>query len=418
MVRLSRNIERQDALRVLEADRRRVALQLESDRPLRKSGSSCKRRTQGLRATVERDVAVQLDEVGRMAFRGPIAVQLELETTRDAPRLWRMVKAYQDALIGPIVDDDSLVEHLIVTESRDRDEGASVRIECLPIAVFSAEFDRAFRLADETGAGYEERHPRFMNGAPVPRDPNEWGLSPFGTDDLRMLAYERGVLDRVEEIESDYEWQMDQDPDGDPDLDLSDSEREFADPEVRAQVRREYGRSTARSRAHQFADQGFDVRERPGPDPDWLAEVELGSPAEVVALASAGPGCFVLPAPPTTRGHERWTRTVGRELAAVRQDGWHEMEFPGSLALDVAVIGGAAPDTDLDNLARQLINPVEHVFSQSQAIVSGYRAYRIAGAVPTVRLRLMPIGRLLCLKRAMSEAAAVIKRQRASRERS
>lgn len=425
MVRLSSETEERDALRVLEASRRRLVLPLVSEMALRKPGPKQARQIAGLRRDLEQQIVDQLEDSGRRAFRGHIAVDMALEVPRSGrhvPELGTMVKAYLDLLKERVIPDDAVVDHLFAWRTVGWDGQARVTLRCLPMSVFTAEFDRAFRLADEISFGYVERRPRFRDGSPLPDlPPEEWGLSRFDEHDRSDLASQETLLDRLRDLDAETEAQLDEDPDATVDLDLSSTESEFADPGDRERTQEFLVGSIALARGRLLADQGFDVRDRPGPEPAWLGEVDGESPADIVELPDAGPGCFLLPAPAlakTPAGQPSWDDVVLQRFERRRLEGWWTVRFGGPLALDIALRGHAAPDADVDNVAKRIVAAFRSAFAPAEPQVDGYRAYRQVASTDDVRVRVMPIGRMLCLVRAMRRAETVIRSERASRRRS
>jgi hypothetical protein len=117
------------------------------------------------------------------------------------PELPKMVKDYVDLLVGSVVDDDSRVEHLLVLLDSTTHDGVDVTVRCLPLSIFEAEFDRAFRTLDHgavistvTPDRRTEADAPFLNAAPNPSW--RWGLSRFGREDQDALGRHEGLLMR------------------------------------------------------------------------------------------------------------------------------------------------------------------------------------------------------------------------------
>lgn len=414
-MRLSAETERLDALNVLAADARELVLELQTKRPLAKPKSrSQKKAMRQERANAQESIRYQLTAEGRRAFRGLVALELRLEMPPGPHRagLPRVVKDYLDVLKGLVLPDDAVVEHLLVLHT-NAPEGRpfTSRIRCLPLSVFVSEFDRSFRLIDELGEDPDD----------IPRRDRPWGLGRFDSDDEELLRYDEGVVALIDEIDADEAAQLKEDADADVDLQLSESFREFEDPDARAGVRRDLLDSISRARARWFCDQGFDVRDRPGPPPVWLNEVAWQSSAEVAALDDAGPGCFVLPPPPTNRtppGQRSWENLIAGEFFARRMSGWWNLDFRGPLALDIAIRGDAAPNSDIDNVAHRVLGSFVEAFNLEASLIGGYRVYRKAGPAKDIRVRVLPLVRLSLLTDSMTNARELVRSERSSRARS
>jgi hypothetical protein len=314
-----------------------------------------------------------------------------------------------------------VVDHLLARRAVGSGKGARVTLSCLPVSVFVAEFDRAFRLGDEVVLEYAERKPRFHDGRHVRPPAEEWGLSPFDEHDRSALAREEALLDRLRDLDAETEAQLEEDPDGFVDLELSDAEQEFADPDDRERLEEFLVESIAQAHGRSLGDQGFDVRDRPGPEPAWLGEVDRDSPAEVIELADTGPGCFLLPPPPvvkTPKGQRPWDENIRLQFARRRVEGWGTLRFGGPLALDIALRGRAGQNADLDNVANRIVAAFRSAFAFAEPQVDGYRVYRKSAPMDEIRVRVLPIGRMLRLVDAMREAEKLIRKERASRRRS
>ncbi len=364
MVQLSDATERDDRLDVLAADRRQLEFVLTSSRPLRKgSNPSARRRLEAVRSEIGAQLREHLDAQSRRRFRDRIAVQMELSIPpgRNAARLGPVVKDYLDLLSGRVVGDDEAIDHLLVVRQDASDDLTRVRVRCVPLRLFNADYDRAFRLMSGWSAevasdsAVSDGRSKMRDAAAVaPTLP--WGLLPFDEHARESLAFDEEVLDVIEDIDAQEEEQLAEDPDAFPILDVPSTYAEFADEGVRASTRAQLEESTALARGDWLADQGFDVRDRPGPPRPWLREAVAHSEVDVVSLPDAGPGCVVLPAPrqrPTALSEDQWRDVVRAELArACRTGRWRRARFRGPIGLDIALRGRSGGWGDVENVAR------------------------------------------------------------------
>ena len=413
MVRFSSEIEHTDFLNVLAAERRELRLTMTTERPLRDSKTvTHRRRVAHLRELLAEQIAGQLDDHSRGAFRGRIAVELRIgvpEGGRHDAALPALVKAYVDLLKGPVVFDDARVDHLLVLRQPAVSDHTVVLARCLPLSIFTAEYDRAFRLLSELETLPAERPPRFVDGRPVER---VWGLDRFDRYAREVLVEECRLLALIDELDAECDEQIEDDPDADIDLDILGGFEEFADPSVRAGAREQLHHSVALARGEQVADQGFDARDRPGEPPDWLDRARMEGAAEVLVLDDAAPGCFVLPAPPersAAAGEPGWAQMVAGVFAQRAQGPlWREARFGGPLALDIALRGSAGRRSDLDNAARRVLREFGRAFAANAPRVDGYRVYRRPAFTDDVRVRVISAVRLELLSRAMDDARALV----------
>ena len=429
MVRLSRETEQRDALNVLAADRRELTLKLCTERPLRKPQNPIQRKTvRRLRTQAAEQIAAQLDSSARRAFRGRVAVELRLRIVSEPsmPALPTMVKDYVDLLVGPVVVDDSRVDHLMVLRESSNHEHAEAILRCIPIAIFAAEYDRAFRILDDVGAKATvtpnpEAFPDapYVNAAPNPS--YRWGFSHFGSFEQERLRRDEAVLDLLDRIDDDEEQQLEEDPDAWVDLDLPPGYDEFADRDTRDCVRVELEKSVGFGRGDWMTDHGFDARDRPGPAPAWLRETVELDLADVRSLPDAGPGCFLLPAPPereTPSGQISWEQHAANLIASEARGGrWRDARFRGPVVLDVALRGSAGRRNDVDNVAHKVMRSMRLAFGRDIPPLMGYRVYRQASPANDVRVRLMPKIRLEALAASMDEARRIARDARAERAR-
>ena len=429
MVRLSRGSEQRDALNVLAADRRELTLKLCTERPLRKPQNPIQRQTvQRLRAQAAEQIAEQLDSSARRAFRGRVAVELRLRivSAPTTPALPTMVKDYVDLLVGPVVVDDSRVDHLMVLREASNREHAEAILRCIPISIFAAEYDRAFRILDDAAAkATVTPNPEAFPDAPylnlAPNPSYRWGFSHFGTFEQQRLRSDEAVLDLIDTIDDDEEQQLEEDPDAWVDLDLPPGYEEFAERATRDSIRADLDESVAFGRGDWMTDHGFDARDRPGPAPVWLREAVELDLADVRSLPDAGPGCFLLPPPPERKrpsGQISWEQHGASLLASqARRGRWRDARFRGPVVLDVALRGRAGRRNDVDNVAHKVMRAMRIAFGRDIPPLMGYRVYRQASPANDVRVRLMPKIRLEALAASMDEARRIARDARAERAR-
>jgi hypothetical protein len=428
VVQLSRQSEQRDALNILAADRRELTLKLRTERPLRKPQNPKQRKAvQRLRAEAAEQIADQLNSSARRTFRGRVAIELRLSVadTPAAPALATMVKDYVDLLVGSLVVDDSRVDHLLVLRETSSGDYAEATVRCLPLLIFAAEYDRAFRVLGQRGAiasvtpdRRDEPDAPFLDGAPNPH--YRRGLAPFDSISRELLRHDEDVLDLLNWLDDEEQQQLAEDPDAWVSLDLPASYSEFADRETRDSTRAHLERSVAFARGDWLSDQGFDARDRPGPAPAWLDETLELDLADVARLPDAGPGCFLVPPPAerkTPHGEDSWEELVTRAIASQALRGpWSRARFRGPVVLDIALRGKAGRRNDVDNVAHKLLRTMHLVFGPDAPFM-GYRVYRQAWPTGDVRVRLMPEIRLEALSRAMDEARRVARNERAERAR-
>ncbi len=104
-----------------------------------------------------------------------------------------------------------------------------------------------------------------------------------------------------------------------------------------------------------------------------------------------------------------WSQLAKTRMVTVR--------FGGSVALDIAFRGGSANHTDIDNLAHRVVGAFSGALKRSVPDVSAYRAYRLNGGEPGVRVRVMPQDRLLALGEAIKCGRALVRSERSERLR-
>ncbi|HEU5062454.1 MAG TPA: hypothetical protein VFT79_04790 [Solirubrobacterales bacterium] len=411
-MRLSGSIEEFDALQALASRRRELPLTLETDRPLRKSRRMPKSVKQRLHREVLEQINSQLREQGRRAFRGHVAVDLDLQlpTGRYEAAMAPVVKGYLDTLVGSVYSDDAVIDHLTVTCSY-APGATTVKVRCQPISLFAATFDRSFRVASELRLHDPEAHPTSL----------PWGLKGFDHYEQESLRYEEGILAEINRLNFDEELAFEEDEDADFFPDVSDGNRELADPQLRESLGPELERNIGYSIGRQLTDQGFDSRDRPGTPPDWLREVLANDLGEVDYLPSTHAGCFTLPPPLEEErfdGEPSWDWLVRKGFTSRASSPWHWSRalFGEPLMLDIAIRGGAGPRHDLDNVARRVGEAFCTIYPAAGPL-GGYRVYRVPRGSPEVRVRAIPVIRLKLLRRAWERAEELVLAERTERRR-
>lgn len=404
---LTSRTEKLDALKVIEATRREVRFLLPTDETLRKPRSGQSGWTRRASEHAREMMIAALAERHRLAFRGRVALRLDVALApADAGLgLRRVAKEYIDLMRGIVYSDDAVIDHVEVQRRRTGRDRTLAVIRCFPLAVFIADFDRAFRIWDELGFRPPDRG---------------WGRH-FDETYRELLAHDESTLRLVLDIDAQEEEQLAENPDALVDLDIPAGMIELQDWAVRESAREQLIGSIARYRGVWLSDQGLDHRDRPGPAPGWLVEAQALDTHDIVGLRDTGPGCFVLPAPPSRsrkHGESRWDDLAKDVITRqVERDRMSNVRFEGALALDIAFRAGSADHADLDNLAHRVLGAMQKALPPDTAKIAGYRAYRRAGHTPDVRVRLLPQRRLLTLGRAMNRGRGVVRTERGARAR-
>jgi Holliday junction resolvase RusA-like endonuclease len=421
MVRLTSGSELNDSLNVLAADQRELSFSLSAGRPLRKSSTRKQsKELVKLRESAATQLVRHMDAETRRAFRGRVSVQMDIRLPkgRHDAGLPAMVKNYLDLLTSRVIPDDSRIAHLLVLRGQPADQ-AQVTIRCLPVSLFTADYDRAHWVLGEAGANpilapdFERAHAPYRDGAPNP-DRSPWGLTPFDNDQLEMLTYDQEVLSVIEDLDAQEAGQLEEDPDGIALLDPLPGYAELEDPQVRDAMRPTLEQSIGHALGAMLTDHGFDARDRPGASPSWLAEIDDPHEVEIVQLPDGGPGCFILPdsaireAP---RDERPWLEQIEDQLRSrLNNMPWCQALFGGPLVLDIALRGHAAK-RDIDNAAHDVLRAFTKVLDRHGAGFIGYRVYRQAWPADDLRVRLMPATRLQALARAIDRAREVRRRE-------
>jgi len=418
---LSATSEERDALDALKAGHRELELPVRLDRLLRAGGGKA---MQGVRASGREQIAAQLAELRRARFRDRISVIVDLEFPRapNQPGLTRAVKGYIDLLDlhGDVVSDDAAIDHLIVLTRNCTDPEPTVTMRCAPLALFTSDFDRAIRIANEAWPQPEAAPPRYVDGKEVPNDPATWGMHRFGETDRELLLFDEAILATLDDLDMQAAEQLAEDPDAIVDYDISASDWELTDPDIRDSVRASLEPRVAKALVHWLADQSIDARDRPGDAPLWIDEVRGFNIADIESADDTTPGCFVL-APPSDRPgtSAAWLATVRSAFARrIEQPQWRRARFPGPVALDIALRGNAASFKDIDNRARDIIAAFNEAFAPIEPVLAGYRVYRLPDRPSNdIRVRLLSEPRLRRLALALDEGRAFVTANRRERTR-
>jgi hypothetical protein len=193
---------------------------------------------------------------------------------------------------------------------------------CTPIGVFSTDFDRAMRVADEVWPEPERAPQPVDDGTKSPQDRYpDWGRHHFAEVDKELLRSDEEMLATINDLDADMNEQLAEDPDAIVDYDaLGSWDQELADPEVRDGVRAALEPRIAEQRARWLVDQSIGANDRPGPLPAWLTEVRERGLADVEIVDDATPGCFFLPAPQDKQGTSAAWLASARAVFAQRVD--------------------------------------------------------------------------------------------------
>ena len=421
MTRLSAKSEERDALDVLKAGQRELEVSVRLDRLLRAGGGKS---MEVVRASGREQIVARLEELRRSRFRGRISLIIDLEfpPAPNQPALTRAVKGYIDLLDlhGDVVADDDAVDHLIVLARDGADPEPTVTMLCTPVTVFTSDFDRALRIADEVTSEPEDDPARYVDGEEMPQDPESWGRHHFGETARELLQFDEGMLATIEDLDAQMLEQLAEDPGDIVDYDVMPSDGELTDPDVREAVRTALEPRVAEARGHWLADQSIDARDRPGDPPPWIEEVRDLDLADIRTADDTTPGCFILPPPLDKPGTSAaWLADVRRAFEhRVREPQWRRARFPGPIALDIALRGSAASFKDIDNRARDIITVFNEAFAPIEPVLGGYRVYRLPGwPSDDIRVRLLPESRLRQLALALGDARAFVAANRRERTR-
>lgn len=404
--------DRRTYLDAVDAQRRRIRFRLVSDELLRKGETRVqKRRMQHLATDLRAQLRTQIRALGRHAFRGQVAVEIDLRAVSigQPPASPPAVKAYLDLLKGIAYADDSAVVYLRVTRDAEdnpwfrRTRGAydvlygsrpriphgpmdhvEVEIAIQPVRTYVADFDRVFDLRELVFEG--DCDYRDQPGSEVFSQRFD-----HGHDDNRMGDLEEEERDHL------------------AGRGLYANDGPFVlDTELRerlCQMRRAEMRAL---RSKLLLDLGPQQLDRPGPPSPIIRLLWREDPRyqEWATRETVGPARFTLPLPPTRSGGPPWRETV-RDTMAVHHSGWRVLDalHGRATALDIAVRSMGQNPRDLDNLARDVVVPFEEIFcSHERGSVASYRVYTTEVGPPGVRTQVIGDERLDSLERAIDTA--------------
>jgi Holliday junction resolvase RusA-like endonuclease len=378
-----------DYLTANETWRRTLRLAVRTDVLLRQGGGRQLTRKQARYLEQARaQIAEQMRGQKRCAFRGEVSVELTIFASgvSSPPSAPKSVKRYLDALKGLAYRDDRQVAHLEVHRfandgpvqrrhrelQRDRSVGDDtsetvetpwVAIDITPSRIYTADFDRAFRLRSDCEDDHEY-----------------WNLDhdPLSEDHLRDLLDEREDDRRRRGIYALY------------------------DQEQLETARRVREMLIDRALSDEILHRRPTAWDRPGPAPF----ADLGDiaphPQGLDAWRRNLPGEFWISGPEELD----WAKRVHDQMTAHREQ-WPMLPsaFDQPLALDIAAHGDAGTHRDVDNLAHPILAAFESLYCAGcRGTVTAYRAYRLSTETSGIRVQVMPRDRLRQLRDAIDGA--------------
>lgn len=337
--------------------------------PLLRKGNSpkAKKQRKAREAEVRSEIKAEMERRGRRQFRGQVSVHLAI--FGGQAEIPTMVKSYLDCFEGILYADDRAVGHLMVSRYGHGDAEEKVYFGIEPLSMYAASFDHVFASHHHLTAADECF---WVEDAPG------WG-NPFGRHDEMELAR----LAREIEHHRDEGAELEEEGPDDDRLELIEMLRLHKEEELAA------------LRVKQVLDQPLHYLDRPGRAPGWAAQLSAEDPAVDLADSpdsSELPGSFWLP----PRGSSDWKRAARQGLTNRRAQ-WRLSTTPitRAIGLDIAVQQLKPPGKDLDNLAHEILVPLEEIFCDGErGQVRIYRVYGRSGARPGIRVRLMEAKRL------------------------
>jgi Holliday junction resolvase RusA-like endonuclease len=336
----------------------------------------------------------QMRRQRRRAARGQVSVEIRISALGISapPAAPKSVKRYLDAMSGLVYRDDRQVAHLSVERlaeddprwresSREARRGSpSVMITVLPLRLYVADYDRAFRLHGAFGGDYDDTREGRELWA------NDWTMQ----DDER--------LDWLREDERE--------------ADARAGAYALMDDDLAAGFSRHFESERTELRSKLILHLRPDPEDRPGTRDEWEwgpEIVEHVSPSFQPAIWMERhdmPTEFWLPLPPEVPGDDAWRETIGIEMSKHRAR-WPLLPnvFSTDLSLDIAILGAGANTRDIDNLAHDVLRVFEELYcGRVRGTVTGYRAYRSASENPGVRVKVMTGVRIQQLADALDAA--------------
>jgi Holliday junction resolvase RusA-like endonuclease len=379
--------------------RRRLLVFIDTPELLR----TTKNRTQARRQREHLDVArgqirEQMRKQRRRAFRGDVSVELSISALGISapPAAPKSVKRYLDAMSGLVYRDDRQVAHLSVqrlaeddprwreSSRESRERSPSVMISVVPLRLYVADYDRAFRLHDEIEFDYDYDDRR--EGQELWAD--GWTM----VDDAH--------LDRLREDEAA----------------TRDGAYAFMEPELAAAFSRDLEHERSELHSKLILHHRPRPEDRPGTRDEWewgpeiLEYVGPSFDPPVWMERHDMPDEFWLPLPPEVAGDVAWTESLRTEMSKHRAR-WPLLPdaFNTDLSLDIAILGAAANARDIDNLAHDVLRAFEELYCRGRrGTVTGYRAYRSPSETPGVRVKVMTGARIQQLANALDASRAYI----------
>ncbi len=390
-----------DYLTANEKWRRTLRLTVRTDALLRQGGGRVQARKQARYLEDARSqIREQMRKQRRRAFRGELSVRLTIFASGVAgpPSAPKSVKRYLDAMTGLAYGDDRQIAHLEVHRFADdspyqRRRAAEsgefapfdslvdgtpdhpwVSIAVTPLRIYTADYDRAFRVRDQRQADWE-------------RD----------SDELRFWEYEDDSMgeDHLDELLSERE-------------DDAENRGLYAlyNDEQRRTARRVRETLIAGVLSKQILGRRPSPWDRPGPNPFAFLGELAPHPQLVQGWRVSLPGEFWLPGPE----EPSWKEGVHERMTAHRAQ-WAVVPpaFDEPLSLDIAAHGSAGAHRDVDNLAHPILAAFEALYcADRRGTVTGYRAYRLEANRSGVRVQVMPGKRLTQLADAIRSARSYV----------
>jgi hypothetical protein len=154
--------------------------------------------------------------------------------------------------------------------------------------------------------------------------------------------------------------------------------------------------------------------DRPGPPSPTTAALKALFPDLVSSEGwYEAPISALLPLPPTSPGPQKWKSVVVEAFTRHRSK-WRMLNarFAAPVALDIAVGGASKNLADLDNLAREILEPFERIYcSRRRGTVVSYRVYETHGQYEGIRVMVMGDDRLAAFEQTLSDARHLVLRR-------
>lgn len=353
------NVAIVDYKRVASLFRKTIFVEIPADLVARKGNSRVGRaKCRQAQAKLTEAIRAELRKVRRLAFRGDVAIHLELFGVslgrRDEAR--RTVKAILDSLKGAVYPDDRAVALLDVS-MQPGPLGATIAI--CSAGQYADAFDVLAGASGDRGDIWDDDAPHD--------DPWRWNRQ----DEFRLEMAEEHLADW--EAEGDSEWRELR-------LRMIDFNRELI---------REWKRD-------EFLSHPYSSSDRPGA-PNIAGRVCLEHPH------IPQPARVVLPGAKRDSGGS-WTASA-RDAFGEHIGHWWPLTAPLSdipVALDIAVGRRASGGFDIDNLAFRVLRAFLEAVPECSPIPPAYRAYRWHGGEDAVVIRFQSVERARQLRLLLS----------------